>query len=343
MHRWSKVLRPGLKKGSWTAEEDAMLIEWVKSEGEGKWALCAVQMKGRRSGKQCRERWNNTLDPDVKKGEWTRSEDVKLFEEYWRMGSKWASMANNFDGRTENSIKNRFYSLLRKMASVSVREGSQKNKTKEELMQYFDQTYESVKRGEKINPKRGRKRQGSIGSGSGSGAQEDCVSSHISSHTSSSSSPIIGSAISTSASTGTSDLTDYPDYPTPNLLPAKRHLFTDFHDLQNVLRPSPIRPKLSLAIQILPNGIQPIPAGILPTFSQLPPPSLTPQIPQMPLNYSHIPPCTGTYNYSGSTQQLIDLRQLLHSITTTNLQGTSACKLDTAKAILDNLLEQPTG
>jgi len=66
LHRWTKILQPGLTKGPWSIEEDRKLMQWVKKEGPNKWTSCAEYIKGR-SGKQCRERWLNTLNPDVKK------------------------------------------------------------------------------------------------------------------------------------------------------------------------------------------------------------------------------------------------------------------------------------
>lgn len=56
LHRWQKVLRPGLVKGPWTPEEDAIVINLVKQNGTKKWSLIARQLNGR-LGKQCRERW----------------------------------------------------------------------------------------------------------------------------------------------------------------------------------------------------------------------------------------------------------------------------------------------
>ena len=41
--------------------------------------MIAAQLPGR-IGKQCRERWFNHLDPDIKKGDWTPDEDAVLFE-----------------------------------------------------------------------------------------------------------------------------------------------------------------------------------------------------------------------------------------------------------------------
>jgi len=116
LHRWTKILKPGLVKGPWTTEEDQKLIAWVKAEGPTKWAQCANFIKGR-SGKQCRERWFNNLNPGVKKGNWTKEEDELIFELYQKYGSSWSKIAKYINGRTENAIKNRFYSTLRKLAA----------------------------------------------------------------------------------------------------------------------------------------------------------------------------------------------------------------------------------
>jgi hypothetical protein len=114
LHRWTKILQPGLVKGPWTIEEDKKLTEWVNKKGPHKWSHCAEAIPGR-SGKQCRERWFNTLNPEVKKGEWTAEEDFRIFELFSKYGSKWSKIASHFQGRTENSIKNRFYSTLRRI------------------------------------------------------------------------------------------------------------------------------------------------------------------------------------------------------------------------------------
>lgn len=60
LHRWQKVLRPGLVKGPWTTEEDATVTRLVKKYGTKKWSLIARHLNGR-LGKQCRERWYNHL------------------------------------------------------------------------------------------------------------------------------------------------------------------------------------------------------------------------------------------------------------------------------------------
>jgi len=126
LHRWTKILQPGLIKGPWTIDEDRKLMEWVNKEGATKWSQCADYIIGR-SGKQCRERWFNTLNPNVKKGHWTPEEDYNIFQLYNKLGSQWSKIASYFKGRTENSIKNRFYSTLRRIATEK-----KKGKTKYE-------------------------------------------------------------------------------------------------------------------------------------------------------------------------------------------------------------------
>ncbi len=69
LHRWQKVLKPGLVKGPWTAEEDNMVRQLVQNHGTKKWSLIAMHLEGR-LGKQCRERWYNHLDPNIKRTPW---------------------------------------------------------------------------------------------------------------------------------------------------------------------------------------------------------------------------------------------------------------------------------
>lgn len=55
LHRWQKVLKPGLIKGPWTHEEDEQLRQLFGQLGEKRWSEIAKHLPGR-LGKQCRER-----------------------------------------------------------------------------------------------------------------------------------------------------------------------------------------------------------------------------------------------------------------------------------------------
>lgn len=65
IERWRQLSKPKPLRGPWTKDEDAKLEGLVSQFGSEKWVVIASEM-GSRSGKQCRERWHNHLDPSSK-------------------------------------------------------------------------------------------------------------------------------------------------------------------------------------------------------------------------------------------------------------------------------------
>ena len=116
LQRWKKALKPGLRKGHWSEEEDEKLLDLInKFDPNLDWATIAKSIQGR-SAKQCRERWFLNLDPSINHGPWSAEEDHALMEFVRLNGGKWSLIAKHMPGRTENSVKTRYYSLQRKEA-----------------------------------------------------------------------------------------------------------------------------------------------------------------------------------------------------------------------------------
>ena len=98
---------------AWSKHEDELLLSIVQSmQWPMKWTVVAQSLPDR-TGKQCRERYVNHLNPRLKVSDWTLAEDATIFHLYNAIGSHWARMSKVIPGRTDNGIKNRFHNIRR--------------------------------------------------------------------------------------------------------------------------------------------------------------------------------------------------------------------------------------
>ena len=144
-----------LKKVKWTEKEDNLLMKCVNKFGEGKWNEMERCFLGR-TRKQIRQRYINnikikkiseklnqkisldltssSLDEKKDKDEflWDDNLDKMLLKEYFLNKKSWVKISKKIPGSSENSVKNRFYSLLRQIvnkAKKSYKQNYNKNLT----------------------------------------------------------------------------------------------------------------------------------------------------------------------------------------------------------------------
>ncbi|XP_031262704.1 transcription factor MYB4-like [Pistacia vera] len=96
--------KQGLYTGPWSAEEDTLLINYIRVHGEGDWRNLPARAGVLRCGKSCRLRWVNYLRPDIKRGNISSDEEDLIIRLHFLLGNRSALIAERLPSRTDNEI-----------------------------------------------------------------------------------------------------------------------------------------------------------------------------------------------------------------------------------------------
>ncbi|GAA0151814.1 hypothetical protein LIER_10451 [Lithospermum erythrorhizon] len=147
MGRHSCCVKQKLRKGLWSPDEDEKLSNHITRFGVGCWSSVPKLAGLQRCGKSCRLRWINYLRPDLKRGMFSQQEEDLIISLHEVLGNRWAQIAAQLPGRTDNEIKNFWNSCLKKKL---IRQGIDPNTHKpiteiEMLMRRNEENYTDKK------------------------------------------------------------------------------------------------------------------------------------------------------------------------------------------------------
>uniref|UniRef100_A0A087XX84 Small nuclear RNA activating complex, polypeptide 4 n=1 Tax=Poecilia formosa TaxID=48698 RepID=A0A087XX84_POEFO len=158
VYRWNQVLDPSLKRGSWTKQEDRLLLQAVARHGEKCWWKVRLEVPGRTDG-ACRDRYLDCLKKNIKKRPFERHE-VELLEQLVKKHgvARWAKIAAEIPHRIDAQCLREWRKLVREPAQDrrKMKEEEEVQITEEEDDDNEDEVVEYMDSDEDCNKKRKR-------------------------------------------------------------------------------------------------------------------------------------------------------------------------------------------
>lgn len=113
---------PNKRRAHFNDVEDKMLRYYVSVYGTN-WMAIAKFIPNR-TARQCRDRWNNYLNPSISQEPWTVEEEKILLEKYKEYGPQWKIIAGYFKNRSYNCVRNKYCAIQRQINEIGANESS---------------------------------------------------------------------------------------------------------------------------------------------------------------------------------------------------------------------------
>jgi myb proto-oncogene protein len=109
-----------VERTRWTQEQDLFIQDTVETYGTSDWNVVADNINKKfpnthRSARQCRLRWQKHIHPLLIKHPWSEKEKVELLLAHHKFKNRWSDISSALNGRNNNSVKNCFYTIFRKV------------------------------------------------------------------------------------------------------------------------------------------------------------------------------------------------------------------------------------
>lgn len=130
-HQYKTPFELKSQRRKFSHEEDLKLSQEIAVYGPRKWNQIALALPGR-TGRQCRDRFHNYLNPNLINGPWTNEEDILLEQKALELNQHWNKIAKYFVGRSANNIKNRWYTYISKKNRCQYKNQDHKNMDQEQ-------------------------------------------------------------------------------------------------------------------------------------------------------------------------------------------------------------------
>lgn len=114
-------MRLNTKGGPWSNREDELLKAGISKYGFHSWEKIADLLGKTKSPQQCRSRWEEYLDPQINKGEWTEAEETQLVTLQELFGDRWDVISAQIPGRRWWQCQKHFDDLTAIMEEIKMK------------------------------------------------------------------------------------------------------------------------------------------------------------------------------------------------------------------------------